>query len=62
MRAFRKILIIVTSLLLGGYLGTLFAPHDFTGQLESLQGIMTVVTGTLSGLFIGGGLCLLVDD
>lgn len=61
-RTFIKILILVAGFAVGGYMGAVLAPHDFAGSIESAHGVVLIVAGTLSGLFIGGGLCLLVGD
>ena len=62
MRVLTKIFILAACFSLGGYIGAVLAPHDFAGSIESVYGIFVVVVGILSGLFIGGGLCLLVGD
>jgi hypothetical protein len=61
MKIFSKLLLLLATLTLGGYLGILFAPHDLVGQAATVGSIFIIVTCAMAGLFIGGVLVLLWD-
>lgn len=61
MKVFSKLLLLLATLTLGGYLGILVAPHDLAGQAATIGSVFVIVASAMAGLFIGGLLVLMWD-
>ena len=61
MKAAVKILLLLTTLILGGMLGAWAAPSDLIHDSSSVIGIVLIVGGAFGGLLLGGLAILLCD-
>ena len=61
MKNFIKILLLITTLILGGLLGAWAAPTDMISDTSSFSSIILIAVGALGGLIFGGLAILLCD-
>ena len=61
MKTVVKILLISTTVVLGGLLGAWAAPSDMVHDASSVVSIFLIIGGAVGGLFVGGLAILLCD-